>query len=52
MSSLDWVILLLPLSLVFFMAYRSRRYIHGVADYLAAGRVCGRYVIAVSGAVC
>lgn len=48
MSSLDWVILLLPLSLVFFMAYRSRRYIHGVADYLAAGRVCGRYVIAVS----
>jgi len=48
MSSLDWIILLLPLSLVFFMAYRSRRYIHGVADYLAAGRVCGRYVIAVS----
>ena len=31
------------------MALYSRRYIRDVVDYLAAGRVCGRYVIAVAG---
>ena len=48
MSWLDWTIVLLPLSFVLYMAYYSKRYIHGVADYLVAGRVCGRYVLSVS----
>jgi Na+/proline symporter len=30
-----------------FMGFYSRRYIRGVADFVAAGRVCGRYVISV-----
>ncbi|MDD5728521.1 MAG: hypothetical protein PHV59_08165, partial [Victivallales bacterium] len=41
----DWLIVILPLIGVITMAVYSRRYIKGVADFLAAGRVCGRYVI-------
>ena len=48
MSCLDWLITLLPLCFVLFMALYVRRYIRGVADYLAAGRICGRYVLCVS----
>ena len=29
------------------MAFYSRRYARGVVDYLAAGRIAGRYVISV-----
>jgi Na+/proline symporter len=32
---------------ILWMAIHSRKYVRGVADYLAAGRVAGRYVIAV-----
>lgn len=49
MGLLDWFIVLVPLVFVIYMAYRSRQYIRGVADFLAAGRICGRYVIAVAG---
>lgn len=48
MNLFDWAILALPLIFIFRMAFRSRRYIRGVADFLAAGRVCGRYVISVA----
>ena len=48
MSCLDWLITLLPVCFVLFMALYVRRYIRGVADYLAAGRICGRYVLCVS----
>ena len=44
---LDYLIIGIPLVFVFGMALRSRRYVKGVANYLAAGRVAGRYVIAV-----
>lgn len=47
LSWLDYLIILIPLCFVFAMALRSRRYVKGVANYLAAGRVAGRYVIAV-----
>ena len=30
-----------------YMGFYSRRYIKGVTDYLAAGRVAGRYVLSV-----
>ena len=49
MSFWDWLIVLVPLAFIMYMSYNSRRYIRGVADFLAAGRVCGRYVIAVAG---
>lgn len=48
MNIVDWMIFIVPLLLVIYMAYYSRRYVKGVADFLAAGRVCGRYVICVS----
>ncbi len=45
----DWLIVLVPLTFIMGMAWYSQRFIRGVADFLAAGRVCGRYVIAVAG---
>ncbi len=49
MGFLGWCIVIIPVSLVVGMAVHSRKYVRGVADYLAAGRVAGRYVISVSG---
>lgn len=43
----DWLILVLPVAFVMYMGLYSRKYVRGVADFLAAGRVCGRYVICV-----
>ncbi|MBP5300861.1 MAG: hypothetical protein J6Y80_05605, partial [Victivallales bacterium] len=48
MSILDWLIVLLPVAFVMYMAFHSRSYVRSVADYLAAGRICGRYVISVA----
>ena len=48
MSILDWLIVLLPVAFVMYMAVHSRSYVRSVADYLAAGRICGRYVISVA----
>jgi len=47
MSWIDWLIVLIPVSFVYYMGIRSRRYVRSVADFLSAGRVCGRYVINV-----
>ena len=44
----DWLILLLPVCFVMYMGYYSRRFIRGVADFLSAGRLCGRYLICVA----
>ncbi len=48
MSWIDWLIVLVPLAFVMYMGWYSRRYIRGVADFLSAGRICGRYVICVA----
>ena len=48
MSWYDWLITILPVCFVLYMAFYVRRYIRGVSDYLAAGRICGRYVLSVS----
>ena len=48
MSWIDWVIFTVPLLFVIGMAYHTRRYAKGVATFLSAGRVCGRYVICVA----
>lgn len=45
MNWIDYLIVLLPLTVVMAMAIRSRRYVRDVPDFLSAGRVCGRYVI-------
>jgi solute:Na+ symporter, SSS family len=47
MGLIDWLIVIIPVTFVIGMGLYSRRYIRGVADFLAAGRVCGRYVISV-----
>ncbi len=44
---IDWLILLVPLAFIIGLAIHSRKYIRGVVDFLAAGRVAGRYVISV-----
>ncbi|MBQ8754389.1 MAG: sodium:panthothenate symporter [Lentisphaeria bacterium] len=50
MTWLDWGIVIVPMASILFLGYYSRRYIKGVADFIAAGRVCGRYVICVADA--
>ena len=47
MSWIDWTIMIVPMIFVMFMGFYSRKYIKGVTDYLAAGRVAGRYVLTV-----
>ena len=47
MSLLDWLIVIVPLILLVWMAIYSGKYARGVVDYLAAGRIAGRYVLSV-----
>ena len=45
MHIVDWIIVSIPTVLVLWLAVYSRRYVRGVADFLAAGRLAGRYVL-------
>jgi Na+/proline symporter len=47
MHWIDWAIMLVPFTAVLAIAVYTRRYARDVVDYLAAGRVAGRYVICV-----
>jgi len=47
MHWIDWVITVVPVLFVLGIALYCRKYVRGVVDYLAAGRVAGRYVISV-----
>ncbi|MBC8039577.1 MAG: sodium:panthothenate symporter [Opitutaceae bacterium] len=47
MHWLDWLIVIVPVVLILWLAVHARKYVRGVVDYLAAGRVAGRYVISV-----
>lgn len=47
MTWIDWCITIIPMVALIWMAFYSRRYARGVVDYLAAGRIAGRYVISV-----
>ena len=48
MTALDWAIVALPWVLIFAASLVTRRYVKGVADFLAAGRGAGRYLICVA----
>jgi len=50
MSWIDWIIVTVPLLVVLFIGLKSQKYVRSVADFLAAGRVAGRYVLCVAGA--
>ena len=43
----DWLIVVIPVAFVYYMAYYSSRYVNSVAQFLSAGRLCGRYTMAV-----
>ena len=49
MTWLDWIIVTIPLLVVLIIGLKSQQYVKSVADFLAAGRVAGRYVICVAG---
>jgi Na+/proline symporter len=46
---IDWAIVVVPLVVITWVALRAHKYVRGVADFLTAGRVAGRYVLCVSG---
>ena len=48
MSWIDYLIVLLPVAIVLWAALKSQRYVKGVSDFLAAGRVARRYVLSVA----
>lgn len=48
MTCLDWIIVSVFLIFIVGMGIYSMRYVRGITDYLACGRVCGRYVISVA----
>src|SRR5256885_1504132 len=46
MQAIDWIFFACPVALVIGVAIYTRRYVHSVADFLAAGRCAGRYLLA------
>ena len=47
MHTIDWLIMLVPFAAVLWLAVYTRKYARDAVDFLAAGRVAGRYVICV-----
>lgn len=45
MHLIDWLIAIVPVVVIIGIAVYSKKYVRGVVDYLAAGRVAGRYVL-------
>lgn len=47
MTWFDWCIVIVPIVLLIWVSVYSRKYARGVVDFLAAGRIAGRYVMSV-----
>ncbi len=47
MHFIDWIIMIVPFAAVMALAIYAKKYARDVVDFLAAGRVAGRYVMCV-----
>lgn len=48
MSVLDWLVLSVPLAIVFAAAVFTQRYMKSVADFMSGGRLAGRYLLTIA----
>lgn len=48
MHYIDWLLVIIPVTLVTYIGFKTQKYVKGVADFLTAGRVAGRYVLSVA----
>ena len=48
MNTLDWIVLFLPILVVIYFACKAQKHVKGVADFLSAGRIAGRYVLCIA----
>ncbi len=48
MHWIDWILFAIPVAIVIIAAVKAQRYVHGVADFLSAGRIANRYVLCVA----
>ena len=48
MTPVDWLVLVVPVLLVALVALKTRRYTRSVADFMAANRCAGRYLVATA----
>src|SRR5437016_7438450 len=46
MQWIDWLMVFVPIAVVFGFAIYTKRFVRSVADFLAAGRCAGRYLLA------
>ncbi len=45
MTHWDWLIIVVPLVAILIVGWRTRGYAKSVADFMAAGRCAGRYLV-------
>ena len=45
MSWIDWMIVLVPLFAIAIIAFRTRKHVTSVAEFMAGGRLGGRYLV-------
>ena len=50
MHWIDWILFAIPIAVVIVTAVKAQKYVHGVADFLSAGRIAHRYVLCVASA--
>ena len=48
MQIIDWILLIVPLLVVFAIGIYARHYMKSVADFISGGRLAGRYLLAVA----
>src|SRR5215204_4716068 len=48
LTSLDWLVLAVPVVVIAMIALKTRKYTRSVADFMAANRCAGRYLVATA----